>query len=237
MGDDRYVLITGSAKRIGRSLALSLAQAGYHIAIHYNRSELQAQSLVAEIEAMGRRSLMVGADLSDFKAVESIIPKIARIGTLAAVINSASIFEAKGFEETDIEVWQRHLAVNLTAPMLLAQSFGRISDKGRIINLLDWRTRRSDSAHFAYAVSKEALAALTRNLAVALAPRIQVNALALGAVLPPSDGRSADAIIEAVPDRRWAHLDEVAEAVRFLLEGPSYITGEVITIDGGRHLI
>lgn len=237
MDNDSFILITGAAKRVGRAIALHLASHGYHIAIHYNHSVDEAQSLKAQVEALGRTALLIQANLEDPAQVEAIIPTVAAKGVVAALVNNASLFGHDDIGSATLDGWNRHLAVNLTAPFILAQSYGYSTTEGRIINLLDWRTRRSDSSHLSYAVSKAALEALTRNLAVSFAPRIQVNGLALGAILPPSDGRPADQLIEAVPAQRWAKLEEVGEAVRFLLEGPSYINGEVITLDGGRHLI
>lgn len=141
---------------------------------------------------------------------------------------------------TDISAWERHLAVNLTAPFLLSQAFFKNlapGNEGRIINILDWRALRPSSDHLPYTISKAALAALTRSMAVALAPRITVNGLAFGAILPPSDGAELKGIIDNVPANRWANLDEVGQALIFLLTGPSYITGEILHVDGGRHLI
>ncbi len=237
MSDVDYTLITGAAKRVGRAIALHLAQRGHHIAIHYNHSEEDARSLQREIETMGRSALLIKGDLSRSETPASIIDAVLEVGRIRALVNNASIFERLDTRSTTIEAWQRSLAVNLTAPFLLSQAYATRSSSGRIVNLLDWRTERSDRDHLPYAVSKAALEALTRNLAVDLAPAFQVNGLALGAVLPPSDGRAPDGLIQDVPAKRWAAIDEVGEAVRFLLEGPSYITGEVLTLDGGRHLI
>jgi pteridine reductase len=132
------------------------------------------------------------------------------------------------------------MAVNLTAPFLLCQAFARqmpSGEAGRIINILDWRALRPAADHLPYTISKAALAALTQSLAVALAPNISVNGLALGAILPPSFGESTACILSSVPADRWAKLDELTQALLFLLTGPAYITGEIIHLDGGRHLI
>jgi NAD(P)-dependent dehydrogenase (short-subunit alcohol dehydrogenase family) len=156
------------------------------------------------------------------------------------LINNASIFEPLDWTETRLEDWNRHLAVNLTAPFLLSQAFARTLPKeehGRIVNLLDWRALRPGADHLPYTISKAALAALTRSLAIAFAPRISVNGLALGAILPPKGGGSSEDILRNIPARRWARLEEVDQALLFLLSGPAYITGEVIHIDGGRHLV
>jgi pteridine reductase len=113
----------------------------------------------------------------------------------------------------------------------------RPEEEGQIINILDWRALRPSSDHFPYTISKAALAALTRSLAVALSPQITVNGLALGAILPPIDGKDSEELVQRIPAGRWADITEVGEALIFLLDGPSYITGEILHLDGGRHLI
>ena len=157
---------------------------------------------------------------------------------LFALINNASIFEPGNFLETTYESWQNNFAINLTTPFLLSQSFAKRlgKNKGRIINILDWRALRPGKDHFSYTISKSALASMTKAMAVALAPNIIVNGLALGAILPPSDG-SSESIINSVPAGRWATIKELTDSVLFLLTGPEYITGEIIHLDGGRHLV
>ena len=130
------------------------------------------------------------------------------------------------------------MAINLAAPFLLSQAFAKQASEGaRIVNILDWRALRPGSDHFPYTISKAALAAMTQSLAIALSPRIIVNGLALGAILPPADGNAEADIIKNVPARRWAQEDEIEQALLFLLTCPSYITGEIIHLDGGRHLV
>ncbi|MFN3491969.1 MAG: SDR family oxidoreductase, partial [Anaerolineales bacterium] len=129
-------------------------------------------------------------------------------------------------------------AINLTAPFLLSQAFAKQTTHGRIINILDWRALRPGADHFPYTITKSALASMTKSLAVALAPNITVNGLAMGAILPPADKPSpSEKIIESVPAKRWAEANEVEGALIFLLTCPTYITGEIIHLDGGRHLI
>jgi NAD(P)-dependent dehydrogenase (short-subunit alcohol dehydrogenase family) len=238
--EGKMVLITGAAKRVGRALALAVARAGGDVVIHYGGSAAEADSLAAEIQAMGRYARLIQADLNDPDQVSQIVPRALEGGPLFALVNNASIFEPLGWRDTSLESWNRHLMVNLTAPFLLSQALARSltpGDTGRIVNLLDWRALRPGADHFPYTISKAALAALTRSLAQALAPQVTVNGLALGAILPPSDGSASERILESVPARRWARLEEVEQALLFLLTGPDYITGEVIHIDGGRHLV
>lgn len=238
--DGKTVLITGAAKRIGRALALAVARAGGDVVIHYGSSEAEAESARAEIEALGQKAYLLQADLSIPQQVSSLFERANEHGPLFALVNNASIFAPLKWDDTTLDGWNRHMMINLTAPFLLSQAFARVlgpEGSGRIVNLLDWRALRPGADHFPYTISKSALAALTQSLAVALAPRVTVNGLALGAILPPSNGSAAKHILEQVPAGRWADLKEVEQTLLFLLEGPDYITGEIIHVDGGRHLV
>jgi NAD(P)-dependent dehydrogenase (short-subunit alcohol dehydrogenase family) len=238
--DGKNILITGAARRIGRHFALELAKMGANVIIHYGRSAQEARQLVDEINAWGRTAWMLSADLDDIDQVKTIIPQSLEFGNLYALVNNAAVFTPMTFQNTSIEAWQSHIMINLTAPFLLSQDFDRYLSKeeeGRIINILDWRALRPGSDHFPYTLSKAALASLTKMLAVAMAPRVTVNGLALGAVLPPDDNPNLKSIISRVPIGRWANLDEASQALIFLLAGPKYITGEIIHVDGGRNLV
>jgi NAD(P)-dependent dehydrogenase (short-subunit alcohol dehydrogenase family) len=210
------------------------------VAIHYWQSQGEADSTRVEVEAMGRKAFLLQADLSDPLQAAGLIPRMLEHGRLYALVNNASVFEPLTWKNTSLEDWNRHLMVNLTAPFLLGQAFAQSLHKGetgRIVNLLDWRALRPGPDHLPYTISKSALAALTRSLAAALAPQISVNGLALGAVLPPGNGEADQDILKKVPAQRWASLEEVGQALVFLLDGPAYITGEIIHVDGGRHLV
>jgi pteridine reductase len=180
------------------------------------------------------------ADLNDIAQVNGLIESVQKLGPLYALVNNAAIFPAGGLLETSIETWQANLAVNLTAPFLLTQAFIRAhqaGQNGRILNLLDWRALHPGRDHFGYTISKSGLAALTQAAALAGAPEISVNAIALGAILPPSGEEENESILRNVPAKRWAELSELESAFLFLLTGPAYITGEIIHLDGGRHLV
>ena len=236
----KWILITGGAIRIGREIALMAAEAGANLVVHYNSSEEQAYALKGMLEAKGVQAQILQADLSDPAAASQLMARVVEFGELYALVNNASIFEPVEMEETTLEAWNQHLAVNLTAPFLLSQAFAQSvgsEREGRIINLLDWRALRPGTDHFPYTISKAALAALTKASARALAPNITVNGIAFGAILPPSDGGDTQKLLRQIPANRWADLNEVGQTVRFLLEGPSYITGEIIHLDGGRHLV
>jgi NAD(P)-dependent dehydrogenase (short-subunit alcohol dehydrogenase family) len=235
---NKSVLITGAARRIGRIFALACARAGANIVIHHGHSDEDAEMLRDEIKGLGLQAWIFKADLNDSLQAQNLVAQIRGFTPLHGLVNSAAIFEPVSLEQTTLEDWQKHISVNLTAPFLLSQAFaGQVGDGGRIVNILDWRALRPGADHFPYTISKAALAAMTKSLAVALAPNIPVNALALGAVLPPADGAYNSVILKNVPMKRWAQESEIEEALIFLLTCPSYITGEIIHVDGGRHLV
>ncbi len=235
----KTILITGSARRIGREFALAAASAGANVIVHHGHSPADAENVAREIQSAGVKAWIMEADLEDPKQAMEVVERAWKITPFFALVNSAAIFENLDFSQTTYADWQRHLAINLTAPFLLSQAFSRLlpaESEGRIINILDWRALRPGKDHFPYTISKAALAALTKSLAVCLGPNIVVNGLALGAILPPSDGGSPD-ILKFIPAGRWATTGELRQAFLFLLEGPSYISGEIIHLDGGRHLV
>jgi len=250
----KTVLITGGARRVGKIFALACARAGADVVIHHGHSDNDAEKVRDEIIGLGRRAWVFKADLNDSSQAQSLILRINKRSTtvpralggspvdestpLYGLVNSAAIFESLSLENTSVEDWEKHLAINLTAPFLLSQAFAKQAEDGsRIVNILDWRALRPGADHFPYTISKAALASMTQSLAVALAPKIIVNGLALGAILPPSDGKAKADIIKNVPAGRWAETNEIEQALLFLLTCPTYITGEIIHVDGGRHLV
>jgi NAD(P)-dependent dehydrogenase (short-subunit alcohol dehydrogenase family) len=221
-------------------LTLGVARAGAIVSIHTGSSIDEGLQLLAEIREQGHEAYLVQSDLSDPEQAADLVRKACQPKPLDALINNAAIFEHLTWENTDIDSWQRHLNVNLTAPFLLSQAFARqipTKGTGRIVNILDWRALRPGADHLPYTISKAGLTALTQALAVGLAPNIQVNGIALGAILPPSDGSDTANIVKNVPAQRWSTLEEVVDTLLFLIDGPVYITGEIIYLDGGRHLI
>ena len=234
----KTILITGAARRLGRLFALACARARANVVIHHGHSDEEAESLRHEITEMGRRAWVFKVDLSNSSQAQNLIPRINESTPLHGLVNSAAIFESLSLETTSIKDWERHMAINLTAPFLLSQAFAKqAGDGARIVNILDWRALRPGADHFPYTISKSALAALTKSLAVALAPNITVNGLALGAVLPPADRNVNPELTKFIPAKRWSKENEVEEALLFLLIGPAYITGEILHVDGGRHLV
>ena len=238
----KTILVTGGARRLGRLLSLTLAKAGANVIIHHANAPEAADETAREAAALGVRSWVIQADFADPHTAEGLVEKSASLTSslLYAVIQNASIFEPLTLPDTTLLDWQRHMNINLTAPFLLSRDFAAQlpeGERGRILTMLDWRSLRPGADHFPYTITKAALAAMTRSLAAALAPRITVNGLALGAILPAAGDSNPEKAIRDVPMGRWAELDEVSRAALFLLDGPEYITGEILHLDGGRHLI
>lgn len=236
----KTILITGAARRLGKAMAVDCASNGADVVLHYNTSEREVIDTAEEIHTRGRKCWMIQADLSNSNSVLNLIDSAFSFADVSALINNASIFKPLSFEATSLSDWEEHFSINLTAPFLLTQFFAKNYQgefPGRVVNLVDWRALRPGRDHFPYTISKAGLVALTRATALNLAPRIIVNAVALGAILPPENEPENDYILKNVPMHRWAEMEEFLKIINFLLEGPAYTTGEVIHLDGGRHLV
>jgi NAD(P)-dependent dehydrogenase (short-subunit alcohol dehydrogenase family) len=239
----RTALITGAARRVGRHLAAALAAAGARVVVHYRSSEEEARGLQEEIEQAGGAAALVAGDLADDAVKEGLIARAAEaFGPLDILVNNASIFEPGSALETGLAEWRRNQAVHAEAPFVLSRDFARQRPEGRdavIVNLNDWRAGRPGPDHFAYTLSKVTLHGLTRSLAQALGPvGVRVNELALGAVLPPEGGEEGylHTLREEIPTRRFPALEDVADALLFLVRNSS-LNGETIHVDGGRHQV
>jgi len=237
----KAALVTGAARRIGRALALALAEAGYAVAVHHHSSHAEAEALVAEIASSGGKALAFAADLSDETAVGKLLPDAtAALGPIGVLVNNASIFENDTVATATRESWDAHLAVNLRAPFVLIQDFAArlpADSGGVVINLLDERVWNLTPYFVSYTVSKMGLWTLTRTMALALAPRIRVNAIGPGPTLPNMRQTSAQFLDRCrnMPLRRGTSPREIAAAMRFILEAPA-LTGQMIALDGGEHL-
>ncbi len=239
---DRVVLITGAAKRVGRAIALRLAREGCHIAAHYHTSRAAAEALQAEIRGLGRECELFSADLNDADATDALVPAvIARFGRMDVLVNNASTFERMAITEFDRAAWERDLRVNLTAPMALAHAAAAELKRrgGRIVNLCDAATSRAWPDHLAYVVSKGGLETLTRALARALAPQVNVVGVAPGvAEFPESyDEETRARFIRRIPLGRAGSPEDIASLVAYLLREGDYITGAIIPVDGGRRIV
>jgi len=237
----KTVLVTGAGRRIGRAIALDLAQAGWAVAVHYNRSADDAEAVAGEITAAGGAAITVKADLSLERDAERLIADAAAgIGPLTCLVNNASVFEKDTPATATRESWQRHMQVNVRAPFILTQAFaGQLpaGAEGNVVNLIDQRVWNVTPYFTSYTVSKVALWGLTQNLALALAPGIRVNAIGPGPTLPSvhQTEKQFEDQWSRLPLQRQVMPEEICRAVRFLLDAPS-ITGQMIVLDGGQHL-
>ena len=233
-------LVTGSARRIGRALALALAGAGFDIVAHHHQSQAEAESLCEAIRAQGRRALALDSDLSDAGQARALVGRAAALAPLTVLVNNAALFEDDRIGSLTPDSFERHMALNLRAPILLAQAFAAAlppDREGVIINLLDQRVLRPNPHFFSYSVSKSALWSATRTLAQALAPRIRVNGVGPGPTLAnihqSPEAFAAEAA--ATPLGQKVDPDEIARAALYLIDARS-VTGQMIAVDGGQHL-
>ncbi|NQU62486.1 MAG: SDR family oxidoreductase [Rhodospirillales bacterium] len=237
----KTALITGAGRRIGRAIALDLAAAGWTVAVHFNRSDGEASAVVSEISNKGGKAVTVQADLAlEDEAAGLVERTVAEIGPLSCLVNNASVFQEDTPETATKESWEGHMQVNLRAPFQITQAFaGQLPDgaEGNVINLIDQRVWNVTPYFTSYTVSKVALWGLTQNLALALAPWIRVNAIGPGPTLASIHQTEAQFKRQwsALPLNRPVELDEICQAVRFLL-GASSMTGQMIVLDGGQHL-
>ena len=238
----KTVLITGAAKRIGRQIALDLADDGWDVVVHYNRSASEAEDLVRLVRAKGRNATAVQGNLADQDIGEKLIARsVESIGPLTALINNASKFEFDRVGTLGAELWHSHMDINLRAPVMLAQAFAKqlpTLENGNIINLIDQRVWRLNPLFFSYTIAKSGLWTATRTLAQALAPRIRVNAIGPGPALPSSRMGDEDfAKQESLTLLgRGTSPVEISQTVKFILSQPG-ITGQMIALDGGQHLV
>jgi pteridine reductase len=234
----RVALVTGGAARLGRAIALGLAARGADLALHYNTSEDAANRTAEAIRALGRRCVLIGADLRQPDSAGKLFDTAgAMYGRTDILINSAAVFARGTLEKTSPDLWDKTLAVNLRAPFFLSQAFAAQTENGDIIFLTDSRSRRPTAEYLAYTLTKSALITLTRSLAKSLAPRIRVNAVAPGAILPPpGEGEEyLQRLVPRIPLNRPGTPEDIVHGVVYLLEA-SFVTGEVLYIDGGEYL-
>lgn len=234
----RTALITGASKRIGRETALALAEQGANIVIHFNRSDTEARRLAQELEKKGVRAWTVQTDFRCPDEYRSLIARARSMaGELDILINNASIFPAETLAELAWSRFSADMEVNAWAPLTLSRDFAQRVDGDSIINLHDTHLEGFDFGHAGYILSKHVLAELTRMMALAFAPRVTVNAVAPGLILPPlgADESYLESHSHALPLQRHGRPLDIAEAIVFLLRS-DFITGQVLYVDGGRHL-
>ncbi len=242
MGEDTIpvVLITGASRRLGRVAAETFARRGYDVVAHHRTKAVLPEETAAAVQALGRRCWTLDADLADPAAVAALMDRARTLaGRVDALVNNASVFELARLTGTEEGQLDRILDINLRAPLLLMRDFAHCTDRGLVINLLDTRIESLDWTHFAYTLSKQALAAATRMAALELAPGIRVNGLAPGPVMRPADkgddpGYLARRLAET-PLGRSGGPGDVAAALGWLIDA-DFVTGQVLYVDAGQHL-
>ena len=242
-------LVTGAARRLGRAMALALAEDGLDVAIHCHGSGDDAEALARDIRAKGVRAQVFTADLLDLDQVEGLVGRVtAQMGQLSVLVNNASIFEHDDIGTATRDSWDRHLGSNLRAPFILSQAFaaqaapadmsgGEAVATGLIVNMVDQRVLKPTPEFITYSIAKAGLWEMTRMLAQALAPAIRVNAIGPGPTLQGARQTAADFTRQrrATILERGADADDVVQALRYFL-GARAVTGQLICVDGGQHL-
>jgi NAD(P)-dependent dehydrogenase (short-subunit alcohol dehydrogenase family) len=234
----RTALVTGAAVRLGRATALALADAGMNVLVHYRRSEAEATEVCRLAELRGVRAWPIAASFDEPQASVRLIDRaVATAGSLDVLVNNAAVFPKDDLRSMTFDRLTETLRVNVWTPFELGRGFAERVGRGHIVNLLDSRIVDVDRAHVSYILSKQALGAMTRMMALNFAPDIAVNAVAPGLILPPP-GETQEYLEKrtgTVPLERYGTPEQVARAVVFLAQS-DFITGQVVFVDGGRHL-
>jgi len=238
----KSVLVTGAAKRLGRAIALDLARDGWNVAIHYNGSEEDADSAAQAVRAFGAEAAVLKCDLSKEDETARLVDRAAsEIGPLTALVNSASLFENDDWQSATRKTWDEHIEINLRAPFLLSQLFARQlpeGQQGNIINIIDQRVLKPTPQFLSYSISKAGLYWLTTTLAQGMGPRVRVNAVGPGPTLrnPRQSEEDFSRQRDATILKRGADPADICAAVRYLLTAEA-VTGQMLAVDGGQHLI
>ncbi|CDG85612.1 SDR family oxidoreductase [Janthinobacterium agaricidamnosum] len=238
----KVALVTGAARRLGRAIALGLAQDGWDVAVHFRSSEADALSLVADIEALGRRAAALQCDLAIEAQVQQLLPRaIAKLGPVTCVVNNASLFEYDNAADFSYQALDAHMHANLAAPLLLAQALHRATPpdgQAVVINLLDQKLYNLNPDFLSYTMSKAALHTATTVLAQALAPTVRVVGIAPGITLVSGDQSEAAFVAahQATPLGRSSTPQDVADSVCYVA-GARALTGTTLLVDGGQHLM
>lgn len=236
---DRVALVTGAGRRLGKAIACALGERGMRVAVHYNGSAAGADDTVAQIERTGGVARQFHADLSVGDEPAHLVDEVAdAFGGLHVLVNSAAIMLRTPIGQVTVDQWDTMFALNLRAPFFAAQAAARrMTAGGAIVNIADLAALETWPAYVPHGISKAGVVQMTRALAHALAPRIRVNAVAPGAVLLPEgwDAATAERLASTTPLRRLGSPSDVVGAVLYLLEA-EYVTGELLVVDGGRHV-
>ena len=237
----KTALVTGAAKRVGREIALGLGRRGANIVVHYNSSAADARDAVKEIKALGVDAMAVKADQANAREVRAAVGKaVKHFGEIDVLVTSAAVYRKTPFDTLTEQDWDFHIDANLKGPFLFALEVGRHMKsrgiEGKIVTFSDWAAIRPYANYLPYCVSKAGVICLTKSLAKALGPKVQVNAIAPGPVLLPPDFTEAEKqeVIDATVVKRLGSPQDIVNSVLFLIEGSDFITGHVLLVDGGR---
>ena len=232
-------LVTGAGRRVGRAIAVHLAGRDYDVAVHFNRSEGAARETVEKCRARGVKAQWFAADLSDPSNAGMLVERvIASFGRLNALVNSAAVMLTTPLQTISVAQWDQIFAVNLRAPFFLSLAAERaMPEGGSIVNIADHLAEESWPQLVPHGISKAGIIAMTKHLALQFAPRVRVNAVSPGAVMAPNDWpvEARERFVQDTPLKRLGTPEDVAGAVAYLLAAP-YVTGQVIVVDGGRHI-
>ncbi len=233
-------LVTGAGRRIGRVLALEAARAGFDVVIHHRRSIDEAEAVAQEVRALGRQAVTAAADLADASALSGLVAAATGLGPLTLLVNSASLFMDDAVGGLDPALFDAHQAINLRAPVLLAEALAKALPPGRrglVVNLIDQRVLHPDPSFFSYALSKAGLFWATKTLAQALAPAVRVNGIGPGPTLPSIHQAAGEFEAEALAAllQKPVTPEALAQAMRYLIDA-EFVTGQMIAVDSGQHL-
>jgi NAD(P)-dependent dehydrogenase (short-subunit alcohol dehydrogenase family) len=239
--EGKTALVTGAGKRVGREIALGLARRGANVVVHYNASAVDARNVVREIKVLGVDAIAVKADQTSAREVRAAVGKaVKHFGDLHVLVTSAAVYRKTPFDTLSERDWDFHIDANLKGPFLFALEVGRRmkarKTDGKIILFADWAAIRPYADYLPYCVSKAGVICLTKSLAKALGPKVQVNAIAPGPVLLPPDltEREKREVVDATVLKRVGSPQDIVNSVLFLVEGSDFITGHTLLVDGGR---
>ena len=239
--ENKVALVTGAGVRIGQAVAVKLGQLGMRVVIHYHHSEEGAKQTIQKLPGKNSRHLVLQADLKDVSAIKELVHKAEKqAGPVSVLVNNAAEFFPTPLFSATEEEWDNLLALNLKAPFFLSQAVGEVmksSGEGKIINMVDVSAERPWKSFLPYCASKAALISLTRGLARALSPEVQVNGIAPGTVLPPPEHIEMDltASVENSLLKRIGKAEDIVQAVEYLLQS-DFVTGTILPVDGGRSI-